>query len=464
MKTFYTKLTAYFLLASLLIPLTLASGVPLIAATPGGQIEPDASQWQTWVLEAGNELRPAAPPNQAATKKELAELQALVAQRDAKALEQIAYWDAGSPSYRWTQLLIAHAEQKPINVPRMNRLLALLHVAIYDATIAAWEAKYTYNRKHPSELDPKFVAVLPNPASPAYPDERAVAAGAAAAVLAYVYVDDAKLFADLAEVAARSRLLAGVSFPSDVKAGLDLGRAVAAKVIEQAKADGSDAQWTGTVPTGPGIWIGDKPVEPLMGEWKPWVLKSGDQFRLPPPPAHDSEQKLAELAEIKTYTRTLATNLAAYYWQSNIGTYSFYDWAHRHIFEQKWDSNPPRAERVYALMSVAKADAGIACFDSKYAYWAIRPSQLDPEVKPLFPPPPHPSYPSAHGCNSGATAAVLAYLFPDDGKAIEAQADNAAMSRMWAGIHYRSDDDAGLDLGRAVAKLVIERAKQDGAQ
>lgn len=141
-----------------------------------------------------------------------------------------------------------------------------------------------------------------------------------------------------------------------------------------------------------------------------------------------------------------------------------YDWAHQHIFEQKWDSNPPRAERVYALMSVARFDALVACYDTKYTYWAIRPSQLDPTITPLFPPPRHPSYPSAHGCNSGSAAAVLAYLFPRDGQTIEAKADEAAMSRMWAGIHFRSDDDAGLALGRKVAQRVIEWAKRDGSQ
>lgn len=461
---FRTKLISWLFLASLLVGFSLPSGASLAATTSSGQIEPNAGQWKTWVLKTGNELRPAAPPDQAATRKELAEIQTLISQRDAKALDQIAYWDAGSPSYRWTQLFIAHLDQKPLNVPRTNRLLAYLHVAIYDATIAAWDAKYAYNRKHPSEIDPKLVTRLPNPASPSYPDERAVAAGAASSILAYAYPDEAKRFTDWAETAAQSRVLAGVSFPSDVKAGLKLGRAVAAKVIERAKADGSDAKWTGTVPKGPGKWIGDKPVEPLMGTWQTWVLKRGDQFRLPPPPAYDSAQKLAELKEIKSYTRTLQTNLAAYYWQTNLGTFSFYDWAHRHIFEQQWDSNPPRAERVYALMSVAKLDAGIACFDSKYTYWAIRPSQLDPEVKPLFPPPAHPSYPAFHGCNSEATAAILAYLFPADGKESEAQAENAALSRIWAGIHFRSDTDAGLALGRKVATLVIERAQHDGSQ
>jgi hypothetical protein len=64
---------------------------------------------------------------------------------------------------------------------------------------------------------------------------------------------------------------------------------------------------------------------------------------------------------------------------------------------------------------------------------------------------------------SGAKADVLAYLFPNDAKAIVASADEAAMSRLWAGIHFHYDDDAGLALGRKVAQLVIEHAKNDGA-
>lgn len=442
----------------------LGSAGSLLAAQEDDQVSPDAGEWKTWVLLAGDEMRPPAPPNQAGAKQELAALQALVAQRDAEAIEQVMYWDAGAPSYRWTQLALAQFGKKPMSIPRLNRLLSLLHVAVYDAMVATWDAKYAYTRRRPSEIDHKFQTVIPNPASPSYPDERAVAAGAASSILGYIYPEDAQTFDDMAEAAAHSRLIAGVSFPSDVETGLTLGRAVAAKVIARAKADGADVKWTGTVPTGPGVWVGDKPIEPLMGTWKPWVLAQGDQFRLPPPPAYDSPQKLAEIEEIKNYTRTFATNMSAFYWQSNTGTFSFYDWAHRHIFEQELDRDPPSAERVYALMSVVKHDAGIACFDSKYAYWAARPSMLDPSVQSLFPPPPHPSYPALHGCNSGATAAVLAYLFPADGAEITAAADEAAVSRIWGGIHFRSDTDAGLALGREVAGLVIDWASRDGSQ
>ena len=75
-----------------------------------------------------------------------------------------------------------------------------------------------------------------------------------------------------------------------------------------------------------------------------------------------------------------------------------------------------------------------------------------------------PSYPAAHGCVSSGPTAILAYLFPRDAEALNAMADQAAESRIWAGIHFRTDVVTGLALGRRVAQKVIERAQSDGAQ
>ena len=90
------------------------------------------------------------------------------------------------------------------------RLVTLLSVAMYDATVAAWDSKYAHNRPRPSELDPSIGPLIATPRSPSYPSEHAVVAGAAAAVLAYVIPQDAQLFTDKAEEAARSRVAAGV--------------------------------------------------------------------------------------------------------------------------------------------------------------------------------------------------------------------------------------------------------------
>src|SRR5512132_2086652 len=228
------------------------------------------------------------------------------------------------------------------------------------------------------------------------------------------------------------------------------------------------AKWTGSMPTGPGKWNGTNPILPQMATWKTWVLASASEFRSPPPLAHDSPEKAAELAELKTFQRTPKTNAAANFWEYAAGGLrAHHYWSGqigRLILEYRLDDNPPLAARAYALPNTTSQDAGTACWDSKYAYWAIRPFQLDPDVKPLFSTPNHPSYPAAHGCLSTATAAILGYLFPRDAATLAALAQEANGARIWAGIHYRSDTVAGAALGRAVANKVIEWARKDSSQ
>jgi membrane-associated phospholipid phosphatase len=117
-------------------------------------------------------------------------LRAMAAERDAAALDQVSYWDSGAPGYRWNEIAIAQGLKEGIAIA-VYRVLALVNVAIYDATIAAWDAKYAYNRPRPSEADPSSTTVVPNPSSPSYPSEHAAAAGAASAVLAYLFPKDA---------------------------------------------------------------------------------------------------------------------------------------------------------------------------------------------------------------------------------------------------------------------------------
>jgi membrane-associated phospholipid phosphatase len=434
------------------------SGAGLLAAA---QVEPGAGGWKTWAIESGGQFRLPPPPDRDATRAEMEELEALAAQRDAAALDRINYWDAGAPAYRWNDL----AARYLVGKPRTARAVALLNVAIYDATVAAWDTKYAFNRPRPAEFQKGFATALPTPASPAYPAEHAVTAGAAATVLGYLFPADAAMFNGWAEEAGRSRLLAGTDYPSDVAAGLELGRRVGAVVVEWAKADGSDARWDGVIPAGPGKWTGTNPIEPMQGTWKTWALTSGSQFRPGPRVAFDSEQMRKELDEVKNYPRTNVTNITASYWEYFGGRASHQQWttqASRMIFEHRLDTNPPAAARVYALMDIAFHDAAVACWDAKYAYWDARPAQLDPAITTVFVTPNHPSYPSAHSCASGAAGGVLGALFPREAGYYQALTDEIGESRIYGGIHVRSDCDAGLALGRQVAEAVMARAHADG--
>jgi hypothetical protein len=116
-----------------------------------------------------------------------------------------------------------------------------------------------------------------------------------------------------------------------------------------------------------------------------------------------------------------------------------------------------QATIVLATMNAAIMDALVACHDAKYVYWVPRPSQADPAIKPLIGVPNHPSYPSNHSCLSTAASQVLAHFFPQDRARLEGIGTEAGVSRIYAGLHYRFDVDAGEEIGRKVAGTVVSR-------
>src|SRR5919109_1559826 len=165
-----------------------ASAMPLVArsapAAGPDAAEPGAGAWRTWFLTSGADLRPPSPPD---SQGELDQVRGLLGGVDAARQDRIAYWDAGAPPYRWNELATELSFQgvfstsSPAIYPRIQ---AYLNMAIHDATVAAWDAKYTYTRPRPSQLDTTLTPLVGVPGSPAFPSEHAAAAGAAAEVLA----------------------------------------------------------------------------------------------------------------------------------------------------------------------------------------------------------------------------------------------------------------------------------------
>ncbi|MFN0170616.1 MAG: vanadium-dependent haloperoxidase [Bryobacteraceae bacterium] len=441
----------------------MATGLSVAAAFGQGPIEPRAGTWRTWILRSGSELRLPAPDRGAAAG-EIEWLKEFMSSADANARDQVSYWDAGSPPMRWIEMVNVRFDDGRLTTPASWRAYSLLSVAMHDAMVAAWDSKYAHSRPRPSATDPSVVPLLAVPNSPSYPAEHAVAAGAAAVVLGYLIPAEASFFNDLAEEAARSRLFAGLHYPSDVIAGLELGRSVGRKVVEYAATDGFTTPWTGTVPTGPGMWVGSNPVFANAPGFKPFVLSSASEFRPPPPSAHDSAETRAELAEMKSGPVPFINAAKAMFWQTPEGVwYWFFNEVTRRLHEYRLDLNPPRAARAYALMGVTLWDQIITSHDAKMTYWRIRPSQLDATVPLMFPPPNHPSYPANHALTA-ARANLLGYLFPREAEYYRRIGEEVGLSRIWAGIHYRSDVQVGWEMARKLLQKVVERAESDGSK
>lgn len=413
------------------------------------QVEPGAGAWKTWFISSAKDYRLPAPPS---PKEEIAQVIAAQQSLDSAAWQQVLYWNAGAPGYHWQEMM----NKLWMYDTSYNGALAnlLLGTAIYDATVAARDTRTAYKRLRPFVVDRRIRALVPKPESFSYPCEVSVAAGVAVTVISHFYPSLSDSVNRLARLAMASRVAAGMVFPSDTRAGFELGKRIAEAEIERTKDFAVKTAWDGKMPQQPGVWKGAKPMFPLAGKNKTVVLTSASQFRPGPPPDFAKD-----MAELKAFKQTFRSQANAFYWASQ----DFWsDVLAKKIFEYNLHLDPLQASRLYAAAAVAAYDAFVACFDAKYAYWGIRPDQFDTTYRSLVPTPPFPGYPSGHAMMSGMFSELYAYFFPADAPYFRKKAKEAAESRFQAGIHFRTDNEVGLALGQKVAAAVIERLKTDG--
>jgi len=457
----------------------VACGGDLVA--PGRVARGEVGTWQTWVLANAAAVRSAEPPAPSSAQQaaELDEIVRLQATRTAATDSVVRAW-GGDPGAAWSRLAIERLDFYWPLLPdvrlatpvRAARIAALLHVAMSDAIVASWDAKYVFNRKAPARASGRVRALTAVDDTPSYPSEHSAAAAAAAMILSYAFpFDDTASFTRRAREAAESRIVAGAAYRSDVDAGWALGRTVAQRVLDRAMLDGAAEQWTGTVPTGTGMWqptpprMVQSPFDPLAGSWRTWVIPSGNAFRLAAPPPVGSAQFVADMNELRGLAnggRTQQQIDAARYWATDAPSIRWELFLEDEIASHRLST--PHAARARAYLSVAMYDAFIACWDSKFAYWLARPVTVDPTLKTVFSTPPFPSYPSGHSTQSSAAAKVMAELFPDRAAVYEAKGVEASLSRVWAGVHYRFDVEQGEALGRKVGDAVVARMRSDGAK
>jgi len=484
-----------------------------ISASSPANIDIDAGGWKPVLLSRPDTfavLAPA-PVGTPAYTNELNEVKG--AQRDLtddrKAI--IKYWSAGAV-LRWNEImrdLVAKHNLPPYqnndgsypipssaypfaypqfpfsNPPYAARAFAYVSAAEYDALVAAWYYKKLYNRAAPYKADSSVNALVPKSDLPAYPSEDAVLAGTMAEMMKALFPTEIDFIQQKVVEAENYRIWSGANVRSDLVAGEALGRQVASVFMARAKADntskavGTPDQWLGletqTAATGQTPWISlelpkRNPMLPFFGNVKPFLFDSATcvSLRPGPPPSTSSDEMKNDVAEVRGYVTNPSREhmRIVQYWADGVGTYTppghwnaiaAEDFVNKHFSEVRFARN-------MALLNMAEMDAAIVCWNTKYYYYNPRPSQMDGSIKTLTGVPNFPSYISGHATFSNAAATILGHIIPERASDYMAMAQEASMSRLYAGIHFRIDCTAGATAGQNVGGYAIKRAQTDGAE
>lgn len=356
------------------------------------------------------------------------------------------------------------------NSLEQSRALAIVHAALFDAvnmTVGKYEP-YLAGGKAPSGASPE-----------------AAAAASAHAVLSWLFPAQ-KGMLDRALADSLAKVPNGAAKDD----GVAIGKQVAEKYIAVRGKDGSAQKASYTPGNGPGKWQPTPPalapmVLPQWAEITPFVLTAPTELTVKGPPALDSAQFAKDLAEVRrlgvrdSKDRTADQTAAAIFWVIN--TAVPWNAAARAAAMAKGLTVIDNA-RIFALMNMAGADAYIASWAIKkqYGFWrpvtAIRAAakNSDPNWEPLLNTPAHPEYVSGHCIYSSAAARVLQQLFGDNGVKFSATFGGGngitrtypgfaeperevGEARIWGGIHFRTSDQVGTELGHQIADFAVQR-------
>ncbi|MET7752262.1 vanadium-dependent haloperoxidase [Micromonospora sp. NPDC005367] len=275
------------------------------------------------------------------------------------------------------------------------------------------------------------------------------------------------------------------------RGGVRVGSRTAAAMVAARQDDGAygDQQWT--VGTEPGEWRPTPPLFLSQGAWtghmRPFLLPRASLFRTPGPPAVTSRAYAREVAEVEqvgaasSTVRTQDQTEAALWWHDRRSA----SWEIKRQLATTQRLSTLQTARFFAMTDLIVADSGVACFSQKeyWSYWrpvtAIQQAgndgnprtAADPDWAPLLVTPPFPEYPSGHACGTGARMSLYRHFFGTDdvtfsGSSVDSgttrhftsfsQAlDELIGARVWGGVHFRSADVDGANLGAAVFRYAV---------
>jgi hypothetical protein len=516
MKPNYTKFTSLLLAFALLFvsigcDKELEETENFTPVTPAS-LDEDAGTWDMIVLSSPDQIVVTAPAdvNSDAYKAELSTIKDLQSKLTDEQKKIIEYWSAGGV-LRWNQFmreLVARYNLPPApkddgtypapdaenpfadpnfpfaNPPYAARAYSYVSVGQYEALKAAWHYKYLYNRAAPYANDAAIQALMPKTTLPSYPSEDAVLSGVSVEMLKALFPASVEEITLKAAEQRNAALWSGKASQSDITAGLALGKEVAKLMMARAGTDGmknavgTKADWKkfeddciarNELPWKSMDLPARPPMLPLFGKVMAWNMSPEDIIAERPelPPSTSSEEIQEQLKEVKYYADNITRERLriVHKWADGAGTYTppghWNDIAAEYIHAANFSE--VRTARAFALLNMTMHDAAVGCWETKFFYFNPRPSQLSNAIKTCTGLPNFPSYTSGHSTFSGAASTVLSYLFPSASDYFYQEAEEASVSRLYGGIHYRADTEMGLSHGKVIGGYTIDYALNDGA-
>lgn len=400
---------------------------------------------------------------------------------------------------QWNETLYARIRDTGVNPPRAARVWGYTGVALYEAVVPGMPD----HRSLGDQLNGLTPAMLPDPGPGVH--DWAIAANRALAVVSNALVAGSTAEFDAQEAALLATLSAGVSTAvadRSVAFGDALGDAIVAWAATDGTADQAACQagWVAPIPPASGGWIpvtgSAQPLLPCWGAMRPFVVADGDECEPVGAPAFSTSATSPFYAQgllVANTTGDDGANLTAD--QRDIGLYwsdgatatgtppgHWVAIACQLCGPTELDLKLDRAAEAFARVGMAVHDAFITCWQEKFTSYLQRPATyittsttIDPAWTPLLATPNFPTYPSGHSTQSGAAATVLTHMFgayeftdtchsrlnsgtpglPADRTftSFSEAASEAAISRLYGGIHYLFDNYDGIDSGVCVGTV-----------
>jgi hypothetical protein len=370
----------------------------------------------------------------------------------------------------WNAKADAIAVEKQLPNAPNARGQAMLHITMFEAVNA---------------IDRRYAPYKLNLTADRATSREAAAAAAAYEVLLALHPDKKT---DLDAALAGS--LAGIAENEAKSKGIELGKQAAAGIIALRANDGSNTPEDYRPAATAGVYVPTAiPIESTSSKIKPFAMGSASQFRAAPTPALTSETWTKDLNEIRELGSNVSTKRSAE--QTTIARFWFFTGPRTYNAIVRQIASNRKMDlvdcaRLYALTSIASADAFIAVFDAKYAYnfWrpvtAIRNADLtsnpatprEASWQPLGVTPMHPEYPCAHCITASAVSTVLQHVVGNEVGEImltsptaagvtrkwtrlQDYSDEVSSARIYAGFHYRFSTEAGKDMGKKIGDLAV---------